>query len=59
VTEAKPAKAVNISQQAKLQRGDLAKGFAESDVVIERRTGCRWFTRAIWSLTPLLPVAPR
>ena len=36
VTEAKPAKAVNISQQAKLQRGDLAKGFAESDVVIEK-----------------------
>ena len=35
-TEAKPAKAVNISQQARLQRGDVAKGFAESDVVIEK-----------------------
>src|SRR5213592_1401826 len=34
--EAKPAKAVNISQQARLQRGDVAKGFAESDVVIEK-----------------------
>src|SRR5437867_266065 len=32
---AKPAKAVNISQQAKLARGDVAKGLAESDVVIE------------------------
>ncbi|PYN39682.1 MAG: hypothetical protein DMD95_23950 [Candidatus Rokuibacteriota bacterium] len=35
-TEAKPAKAVNISQQARLQRGDVAKALAESDVVIER-----------------------
>jgi len=35
-TETKPAKAVNISQQAKLGRGDVAKGFAESDVVIEK-----------------------
>src|SRR5881628_470464 len=35
-TGAKPAKAVNISQQARLQRGDVAKGFAESDVVIEK-----------------------
>src|SRR3989454_5818237 len=34
--EAKPAKAVNISQQARIQRGDVAKGFAESDVVIEK-----------------------
>src|SRR5207249_1654011 len=34
-TEAKPSKAVNISQQARLQRGDVAKAFAESDVVIE------------------------
>src|SRR5204862_1518166 len=33
---AKPAKAVNISQQARLQRGDVAKGLAESDVVIEK-----------------------
>jgi CO/xanthine dehydrogenase Mo-binding subunit len=30
-----PAKAVNISQTSRLHRGDLAKGFAESDVVIE------------------------
>src|SRR5213594_69165 len=34
-SEAKPSKAVNISQQARLQRGDVAKAFAESDVVIE------------------------
>src|SRR6516165_818005 len=34
-TEAKPSKAVNISQQARLQRGDVAKAFAESDVIIE------------------------
>jgi CO/xanthine dehydrogenase Mo-binding subunit len=34
--EARPAKAVNVSQQARVQRGDVAKGFAESDVVIER-----------------------
>jgi len=34
--EAKPAKAVNISQQSRLQRGDIAQGFAESDVVIEK-----------------------
>jgi CO/xanthine dehydrogenase Mo-binding subunit len=33
--EAPPAKAVNISQQSKLARGDVAKGFAESDLVIE------------------------
>jgi CO/xanthine dehydrogenase Mo-binding subunit len=31
-----PAKAVNISQQARLQRGDQAKGFAESDHVLEK-----------------------
>ena len=31
-----PAKAVNISQQARLQRGDVAKGFAESDLVLEK-----------------------
>src|SRR6266568_3442588 len=30
-----PRKAVNVSQQARVQRGDVAKGFAESDVVIE------------------------
>src|SRR5262245_1614435 len=35
-TEAKPTKAVNVSQQAKLARGDLAKAFAESDVVLEK-----------------------
>ena len=35
-SKAKPAKAVNISQQARLQRGDVAKGLAESDVVIEK-----------------------
>jgi CO/xanthine dehydrogenase Mo-binding subunit len=31
-----PAKAVNVSQQARLQRGDIAKGFAESDHVLEK-----------------------
>ena len=31
-----PAKAVNISQQARLQRGDPAKGFAESDHILEK-----------------------
>jgi CO/xanthine dehydrogenase Mo-binding subunit len=35
-TEAAPAKAVNISQQARLTRGDPAKGFAESDHVLEK-----------------------
>jgi CO/xanthine dehydrogenase Mo-binding subunit len=35
-TEARPAKAVNISQQARLQRGDVAEGFAGSEVVLER-----------------------
>src|SRR5262245_39364486 len=35
-TEVKPAKAVNISQQSRLQRGDIAQGFAESDVIIEK-----------------------
>src|SRR5262250_2372143 len=35
-SEAKPSKAVNISQQARLQRGDVAKAFAESDVVVEK-----------------------
>ena len=34
--EAAPAKAVNIAQQARLQRGGVAKGFAESDLVIEK-----------------------
>jgi len=31
-----PAKAVNISQQARLQRGDPAKGFAEADHILEK-----------------------
>jgi CO/xanthine dehydrogenase Mo-binding subunit len=31
-----PAKAVNVSQQSKLGRGDVAAGFAASDVVIEK-----------------------
>ena len=35
-SEATPAKAVNIAQQARLQRGDVAKGFAESDLVLEK-----------------------
>jgi CO/xanthine dehydrogenase Mo-binding subunit len=35
-SEAAPAKAVNIAQQARLQRGDVPKGFAESDLVIEK-----------------------
>ena len=35
-TAAVPTKAVNISQQSKLGRGDVARGFAESDVVIEK-----------------------
>ena len=35
-TEAKPTKAVNISQQSRLHRGDIAQGFAESDVIIEK-----------------------
>ncbi|HEU4371159.1 MAG TPA: xanthine dehydrogenase family protein molybdopterin-binding subunit [Methylomirabilota bacterium] len=35
-SEAGPPRAVNISQQVKLQRGDVAKAFGESDVVIEK-----------------------
>jgi CO/xanthine dehydrogenase Mo-binding subunit len=31
-----PAKAVNVSQTAHVKRGDVAQGFAESDVVIEQ-----------------------
>src|SRR6266436_248113 len=31
-----PAKAVNVSQTANVKRGDVAKGFAESDVIIEK-----------------------
>jgi len=33
---AAPAKAVNVSQQNNLKRGDVAAGFAASDVVIEK-----------------------
>src|SRR5205814_6094014 len=35
-TEAKNAKAVNVSQTAGVKRGDVAAGFAESDVMIEK-----------------------
>jgi CO/xanthine dehydrogenase Mo-binding subunit len=35
-TEAAPTKAANVSQQARLHRGDVAKAFAESDLVMER-----------------------
>jgi CO/xanthine dehydrogenase Mo-binding subunit len=35
-SETKPTKAVNVTQQAKLGRGDVPKAFAESDVVIEK-----------------------
>src|SRR5262249_36979329 len=34
-TEAKDVKAVNVSQTAAVKRGDVAKGFAESDLVLE------------------------
>jgi CO/xanthine dehydrogenase Mo-binding subunit len=34
--EVAPAKAVNISQQSRLNRGDVQKGLAASDVVIEK-----------------------
>ena len=34
--DAGPPKAVNIAQQAHLHRGDVAKGFAESDLVLEQ-----------------------
>jgi CO/xanthine dehydrogenase Mo-binding subunit len=33
---APPAKAVNVTQQARLTRGDVARGFAESDLVLEQ-----------------------
>ena len=33
---AEPAKAVNVSQQARIQRGDVAKAFAESEHVLEK-----------------------
>src|SRR5215468_7185291 len=35
-SETKPAKAVNISQQATVKRGDVAKGFAEADHILEK-----------------------
>jgi CO/xanthine dehydrogenase Mo-binding subunit len=34
--DAEPAKAVNVAQQSHIHRGDVAKGFAESDLVLER-----------------------
>jgi len=34
-TETTDAKAVNVSQTASVKRGDVAKGFAESDLVLE------------------------
>jgi CO/xanthine dehydrogenase Mo-binding subunit len=34
-SDAPPPKAVNVSQQAKFQKGDVARGFAESDLVLE------------------------
>jgi CO/xanthine dehydrogenase Mo-binding subunit len=34
--DAPPPKAANVSQQSRLHRGDLAKGFAESDLVLEK-----------------------
>jgi CO/xanthine dehydrogenase Mo-binding subunit len=33
--DAEPPKAVNVAQQAHLHRGDVPKGFAESDLVLE------------------------
>jgi len=33
--EAAPAKAVNVTQTSNVKRGDVAKGFAESDLVLE------------------------
>lgn len=35
-SDAPPPKAANIAQQARLQRGDVAKGFAESDHILEK-----------------------
>jgi CO/xanthine dehydrogenase Mo-binding subunit len=34
--DAPPPKAANVSQQSRLHRGDLAKGFAESDLILEK-----------------------
>ena len=33
--DAEPARAVNVAQQSHLHRGDVTKGFAESDLVLE------------------------
>src|SRR5262249_53460798 len=35
-TAVAPTKAVNVAQQAKLGRGDVAKAFVESDVIVEK-----------------------
>jgi CO/xanthine dehydrogenase Mo-binding subunit len=35
-SEEAAAKAVNVSQTASVKRGDVAKGFAESDVIVEK-----------------------
>jgi CO/xanthine dehydrogenase Mo-binding subunit len=35
-TENAPSQAVNVSQQSKFSRGDVAAGFAQSDVVLEK-----------------------
>src|SRR5499427_7677790 len=35
-SETKPAKAVNVSQQATVKRGDVAKGFAEAEHILEK-----------------------
>ena len=35
-TQTTPAKAVNVTQQARLTRGDVARGFADSDLVLEQ-----------------------
>jgi CO/xanthine dehydrogenase Mo-binding subunit len=35
-TEGPPARAVNVAQQTRLQRGDVAQAFARSDLVLER-----------------------
>jgi CO/xanthine dehydrogenase Mo-binding subunit len=35
-SDAPPPKAVNIAQQSRLHRGDVAKGFAESDLILEK-----------------------
>ncbi|HXD95172.1 MAG TPA: xanthine dehydrogenase family protein [Candidatus Acidoferrum sp.] len=54
-TVAAPTKAVNISQQAKLGRGDVAKAFAESDVIVEKTYRVPMVHRGISSRTPCWP----